>query len=235
MSKTVNEIFNQIQKTLDEIGKGFSREENRMNMLDSFDRLDQHCSLLRSEVDREIRLYQMERDLYLSRKSLNDTLENIVGIIKNEFSFAFVDIVIVDHDLKRILRRYSKGCLSENEFLELVQKGVISNIVEYCFENSEPKVVNTHQLDNGLEPSGKIVIQSYGIFPLKYKKKSGEEEVMGYLLGAWSQEDFKNGKFFTESDVKEMKRLSCAIATSVRESKLNYFEHAVIRIQNEIG
>lgn len=198
--------------------------------------LEKDYDQLRNLVEREMKLSQIETELYTSPKSLDETLDHIANIIKNEFRFSRFDIVLVDHEQQRVMRRYAKGGFGEADFEKLSRHGALTVTRDYCLQNKEPWIVNDIK---GQDPRWKLALELdvwiHGTFPLYQKKKDGREELVGYLHGARTKKDFLAGKLLTPKEVNELKRLGRAVTKAINDAKLSYFEHGVMKIQDIIG
>jgi diguanylate cyclase (GGDEF)-like protein len=235
MEEKTQGLFDEFQEKLDKMEACLEKGENDNTLL-CFGELKNVYKKLSAELSREIHISGIERDLYSSPRALNDTLDHIVNIIKREFGFSRFDIVLMDHARKRVLKRYSKGGFGEEDFKKLIKHGALTQTRDYCLKNKTPWIVNDIKKEDPIwQAALELDVWSHGTFPLYYNNKSGGEELVGFLHGAWSGEDFRSGKYFRQRDVEELEQLGKAIAAAVREAKLAYFEHAIMRIQNAIG
>ena len=229
------ELFEQMDTSLDDI-RGHLRERKYNELGVSVEAMEDSYDLLRAAVEREMKLSQIETELYTSPKSLGETLDHIANIIKKEFEFSRFDIVLMDHNVRRVIRRYAKGGFGEADFEKLSRHGALTVTRDYCLENKEPWIVNDIK---GQDPRWKLALELdvwiHGTFPLYHRKKDGREELVGYLHGARTKKDFLAGKLLSDSDTAELKRLGHAITRAINEAKLSYFEHGVMRIQDMIG
>lgn len=198
--------------------------------------LEDNFDHLRSEVERAMKLSQVESDLFTSPKSLDETLDHIATIIKKEFEFSRFDIVLIDNELRRVMRRYSKGGFGKTDLDKLSQHGALNATRDYCLTNRDPWIVNDIK---GQDPRWRLALELdvwvHGTFPLYQHKIDGTEELVGYLHGARNKKAFLAGKLYSDSDEREIKRLGRAILNAIKEAKLSYFEHGVMKIQDVIG
>ncbi len=231
----MQDLFEKIEQQLDQLRDRF-RTNQKDHVLTTLEMLEESYDLLRSDVERIIRISEIESELFTSPKSLDETLDHIVTIIKREFEFSRFEIILVDHELRRVMRRYSKGGYPPEDIKKLRRYGALGKTKEYCLTNREPWIVNDIK---GQDPLWRLSLELdvwvHGTFPLHQDKKDGTSELVGYLHGGRTKKDFLSGKIFSEADIREMKRLGRAIINAIKEAKLAYFEHGVMEIQSVIG
>jgi diguanylate cyclase (GGDEF)-like protein len=231
----MHELFDTIDYQMDEM-----REKLRLREFDrgleALEHLGESYEILRSEVSQAFRVADMESELFTSPKTLDETLDHILGIIKKEFGFSRFDIILVDQELRRVIRRYSRGGYGEKDLEKLNRYGALGVTRNYCLTHKEPWVVNDIK---GQDPLWRLSLELdvwvHATFPLYQRKKDGTEELVGYLHGGRTKKDFLAGRIFTQADVRDIKRLGRAVINAIKEAKLSYFEQSVMRIQNVIG
>ena len=231
----MQDLFDRIEQQMDQLRDRFRARDND-RVLTTMELLEENYDQLRSEVERTVRISEIESELFTSPKTLEETLDHIVTIIKREFEFSRFEIILTDHELRRVLRRYSQGGYPPEDIKKLLRYGALGTTKEYCLEHREPWIVNDIK---GQDPLWRLSLELdvwvHGTFPLYQDKKDGTCELVGYLHGGRTKKDFLSGKIFSEADVREMKRLGRAIINAIKEAKLAYFEHGVMEIQSVIG
>lgn len=227
--------FEQIYNGLDriqEISSGLEQDEIGRIVGD----LKETVEEISSDTEREARLSVMERQLFSTHRSLDETMDSISTLIKDEFEFSRFDIVIIDPKLKRAMNRYSRGGFGEEDLKKLARHGALEATCHYAVKHKEPWIVNDIK---GQDPLWKLAVELdcwvHGTFPLYQRKKSGEMELQGLIHGARDKKAFLSGKLLANIQVEELKRLAFAINHAIYEARLAYFEHGVMKIQDVIG
>ncbi len=230
-----NELFDKFDVSLAEARESL-RNRNYEAAITVLNDVSNVYDLLRFEINRERKLSRIERDLYSSPRSLGETLDHITHIVKDEFGFSRFDIVIVDHQLERVLHRYSKGGFGEPDLEKLSKHGALNATRDYCLQHMDPWIVNDIK---GQDPLWKLALELdcwiHGTFPLYYRKPGNEPELVGFLHGARSKKDFLGGRLLSEREVAELTRISWAVTKAINDAKLSYFEGSVMRIQDIIS
>lgn len=200
------------------------------------DKLRSKILEVHEELTRQVRLSEIERQIYNSPRSIDETMDIIANAIKDEFDFSRFDIAVIDEELKRVFRRYSKGGFGEEDLLKLSRHGALNVTKDYAINHTEPWIVNDVMTeDPGWQLALELDVRIHGTFPLYHKDKSGRTKLQGLIHGARNEEAFNNGKILDEKQIEELKRLGVAISNAMHDARLAYFEHGIMKIQNAIG
>jgi diguanylate cyclase (GGDEF)-like protein len=230
----VKEFLDNIQYNLDKIKELVSRENETLSSV--IESIEGGLSLLRGEIARESVLMRIERELYSSPRSIDQTMDHISNLIKQEFEFFRFDIAIIDPELKRVIKRYSKGGFGKADLEKLCRHGALGNTRDYALNNTEPWIVNDIMTEDPLwQLSLELDVWVHGTFPLYRRKGNGEQELLGLIHGGRNKEAFKHGKILNAKQVHELQRLAGAVCRALHEAKLAYFEQGVMNIQRVVG
>ncbi|MCE1245686.1 MAG: GGDEF domain-containing protein [Firmicutes bacterium] len=230
----MQEFLDNIQQNLDKIKEHVPRENN--SLCSVIESIEGGLSLLRGEINRESVLVRIERELYSSPRSINDTMDHISHLVKKEFEFSRFDIAIIDPELRRVIKRYSKGGFGQEDLEKLCRHGALGNTRDYALNNTEPWIVNDIMTEEPLwQLSLELDVWVHGTFPLYRDRGTGEKELLGLIHGGRNREAFQQGKILNPKQVSELKRLAGAVCRALHEAKLAYFEQGVMKIQQVIG
>lgn len=231
----MKETFESIENYLDKL-RTISMEKDIPGLPAIIGDIEKEIETIYSRMNRDTRLSAIERAIYTSPRSIDETMDQIANLIKDEFEFSRFDIVIIDQQLRRVMRRYSKGGFGEADLEKLARHGALGVTRDYALERMEPWIVNDIK---GQDPRWKLALELdiwvHGTFPLYYKKKSGEMELQGFIHGTRTKKSFLSGKLLNEKQISELKRLGFAINKAIHDARLAYFEHGIMKIQNIIG
>lgn len=188
------------------------------------------------ELTRQVRLSEIERQIYNSPRSIDETMDIIANAIKDEFDFSRFDIAVIDEELKRVFRRYSKGGFGEEDLLKLSKHGALNVTKDYAISHTDPWIVNDIlNEDPRWQLALELDVRVHCTFPLYYRDKSGKMRLQGLIHGARDKRAFDEGKILDKQQIEELKRLGVAISNAMHDARLAYFEHGIMKIQNAIG
>lgn len=231
MQKFHQSVFKNLNKIKESVSQGRYSDINSL-----VDNIDLSLKEYFAKTDKETRITNIERQLYYTPKNLDETMDRIATLIRNEFAFSRFDIVIIDHWQKRVIKRYSRGGFGEEDLIKLARHGALGATKNYALTHKEPWIVNDVKKQ---DPLWKLALELdvwiHGTFPLYFKKKSGKIELQGLLHGARNKEAYEKGHILDEDQVSQLKQLGLAINRAINEAKLSYFEHGIMNIQNVIG
>ncbi|MCD4786523.1 MAG: GGDEF domain-containing protein [Candidatus Eremiobacteraeota bacterium] len=231
----MKEIFESIKNHIDKL-RTMSMKNDMPGLPAIIGDIEKEIETINSRMNRETRLSAIERAIYTSSHSIDETMDQIANLIKDEFEFSRFDIVIIDQELGRVMRRYSKGGFGEADLEKLARHGALGVTRDYALEHMEPWIVNDiKEQDPKWKLARELDVWVHGTFPLYYKKKSGEMELQGLIHGARTKKSFLSGKLLDEKQINELKRLGFAINKAIHDARLAYFEHGIMKIQNIIG
>lgn len=225
MNREIEEIIQQVN-----LLKNAPETESLVNTI------GKRLELLSEKIGREERLSRIERDLFTSPRSLDETLDHIVNIIKDEFNFSRFDLAIIDHDLKRVIRRYSKGGFGKKDLEKLCRHGALGITVNYALNNEEPLIVNDiFTQDPYWKLAEELNCWVHGTFPLYHTDSSGRTQVQGLIHGARDRKTFDNGGILNPQEVRDLQRLGLAINKAIYDARMTYFEKAIRHIISAIS
>jgi len=230
----MDEAFKKIFKNLDKIRKNLP-SNNGGKLRDTVENLGQQINIIQLEMARQEKIAKIERAIFDSPRAIDEIMDHICGLIKEEFEFSRLDIVIIDQELKRVIQRYHRGGFGEEDLLKLSKYGALGVTKNYALSHREPLIYNDIMKDPLWKVSQELDVWVHGTFPLYYKKKSGEPELQGLIHGGRDKKAFLEGKIFTGDQIEDLKRLGFAISNEIYQAKLSYFEHGIMRIQDVIG
>ncbi len=231
----MKDSMDEIRQCLDQLRQE-ADSHNCSKITDISEKLRSIILDVHEELTRQVRLSEIERRIYNSPRSIDETMDIIAKAIKDEFGFSRFDIAVIDEELKRVFRRYSKGGFGEEDLLKLSKYGALNVTRDYAVNHTEPWIVNDVKTeDPRWQLALELDVRIHATFPLYYKDKMGELKLQGLIHGARNQEAFDKGKTLDEQQIEELKRLGVAISNAMHDARLAYFEHGMMKIQNAIG
>ena len=231
----MKDSMDEIRLCLDELRQE-AENHNCDKIAEISDKLRLEIMEVHGELTRQVRLSEIERLIYNSPRSIDETMDIIAKAIKDEFGFSRFDIAVIDEELKRVFRRYSKGGFGEEDLLKLSKHGALNVTRDYAINNTEPWIVNDiMKEDPRWQVASELNVWIHATFPLYYKDKSGKMKLQGLIHGARNKRAFDSGDILDEQQIEELKRLGVAISNAMHDARLAYFEHGIMKIQNAIG
>ena len=231
----MDDAFEKIQVYLDEIKKT-AGSEKCLKIREMTEKMSREINRVHREMARQIRLSEIERQIYNSPRSIDETMEHIANIIKNEFEFSRFDIAVIDEEFKRVFRRYSRGGFGEDELLKLSKHGALGITKDYALNNKIPWIVNDiKKEDPKWELAEELNVWIHGTFPLYHKTRSGKVKLQGLIHGARNKNAYLKGKIIDKKQIEELQRLGHAISNAMYEARLTYFENGIMKIQDAVG